>query len=65
MHCLDKSDQMLNLSLTTVHMEEYLKQYKKYVSKYLHDYWYYGITNIIGKIKLASGNQIKNIFYSR
>lgn len=46
MHCLDKSDQMLNLSLTTVHMEEYLKQYKKYVSKYLHDYWYYGITNI-------------------
>ena len=33
MHCLDKSEQTLHLGLTTNHIEKYLKQYKKYVSK--------------------------------
>lgn len=63
MHCLDKSEQTLHLGLTTNHIEEYLKQYKKYVSKYLHDYWYYGITNIkLEKLNWHLETKLKTFF---
>ena len=62
-HCLDKSEQTLHLGLTTNHIEEYLKQYKKYVSKYLHDYWYYGIANIkLEKLNWHLETKLKTFF---
>lgn len=63
MHCLDSSKQTVDTVLTINHIEEYLKQYKKYVSKYLHDYWYYGITNLkLEKLNWHLETKLKTFF---
>lgn len=63
MHCLDTSEKMSSLILTIADIKEYLLQYKKYVSKYLYDYWHYGIFNMkLEKLNWHLETKLKTFF---